>query len=273
MPPAYNAAFAIRTLQMSTVDLSRAGEIATLTLNNPGKLNAIDLGMWVRLAEIMGELAVDRDIRCIVLRGAGDEAFAAGGDLEEFLTARATLGQALHYHGQVATALTAIADCPHPTIALIQGACVGGGLEIAGACDLRICNESARFGAPINKLGFSMYPGEMEGLLKLAGPAVMKEILLEGRILNAGEAYAKGLVTRVVADDQVVDEAYASARRICAGAPLVAGWHKQWISRLQNGQPLSDEEKAASFAFLATEDYREGLAAFFEKRKPVFKAR
>lgn len=258
---------------MSTVDLSRDGEIATLTLNNPGKLNAIDLGMWLQLAENMAELAVDRDIRCIILRGAGNDAFAAGGDLEEFLTARATLEQALHYHGQVAAALNAIADCPQPTVALIQGACIGGGLEIAGTCDLRICNESARFGAPINRLGFSMYPGEMDGLLKLAGAAVLKEILLEGRILNAGEAYEKGLVTRVVPDSQVVDEAYATARRICAGAPLVAGWHKQWIRRLQSSRPVNDEERAASFAFLDTEDYREGLAAFFEKRKPAFKAR
>ena len=176
---------------MATVDLSTNGEIATLTLNNPGKLNAINLSMWQALAEIMGQLSVDREIRCIVIRGAGHEAFAAGGDLEEFVTARATLEQALHYHEQVALALNSIADCPHPTVALIQGACVGGGLEIAGACDLRICNESARFGAPINRLGFSMYPGEMEGLLKLAGAAVMKEILLEGRILNANEAYEK----------------------------------------------------------------------------------
>lgn len=258
---------------MNTVDLSRSGEIATLTLNNPGKLNAIDLGMWLQLAENMAELSVDRDIRCIVLRGAGGDAFAAGGDLEEFLTARATLEQALHYHGRVAVALHAIADCPQPTVALIQGACIGGGLEIAGACDLRICNESARFGAPINRLGFSMYPGEMEGLLKLAGAAVMKEILLEGRILSAAEAYEKGLVTRIAPDSQVVDEAYATARRICAGAPLVASWHKQWIRRLQSGKPLDDEEKAASFAFLDTDDYKEGLAAFFEKRKPAFKAR
>jgi enoyl-CoA hydratase/carnithine racemase len=258
---------------MSSVDLSRAGEIATLTLNNPEKLNAIDLGMWEMLARTVGELAADRDIRCLVVRGAGDQAFAAGGDLEEFLTARATLAQALHYHGQVAAALAAIATCPHPTVALVRGACIGGGLEIAAACDLRICSETAKFGAPINRLGFSMYPGEMAGLLELAGPAVVKEILLEGRILSAHEAYEKGLVTRVVPDSQVADEAYASARRICAGAPLVAGWHKQWIRRLQNGEPLTDAEKAASFAFLDSEDYKEGLAAFLEKRKPVFRAR
>lgn len=258
---------------MSTIDLSYDGEIATLTLNNPGKLNAINLAMWNQLAENMAKISVDRDIRCVVLRGNGSDAFAAGGDLEEFASARNTLQQALHYHGQVALALRAIDDCPHPTVALIQGACIGGGLEIAGVCDFRICGESARFGAPINRLGFSMYPGEMEGLLRLAGPAVMKEILLEGRILSAAEAYAKGLVTRVVADERTAEEAYATAHRICAGAPLVASWHKQWIRRLLNDRPLSDEEKAASFAFLYTEDYREGLAAFLEKRKPQFKAR
>ena len=258
---------------MATVDCITDGEIATLTLNNPGKLNAIDLAMWQQLSAAMQGLSGDDRIRCVVIRGAGDEAFAAGGDLEEFVTARSTLEQALHYHGEVAKALNAIADCPHPTVALITGACIGGGLEIAGVCDLRIAGESSRFGAPINRLGFSMYPGEMEGLLRLAGPAVIKEILLEGRILSAGEAYGKGLLTRVVKDEQVADEAYATARRICAGAPLVAGWHKQWIRRLLDGRALSNEEKAASFAFLETEDYKEGLAAFLEKRKPVFKAR
>lgn len=258
---------------MAAVNLRIEGEIATLVLDNPDKLNAINLAMWQAIAAHLRTVDADDSLRCLVIRGAGNEAFAAGGDLEEFVTARATLDQALHYHGQVAEALNAIADCRHPTVALIRGACIGGGLEIAGACDLRIASEHSRFGAPINKLGFSMYPGEMEGLLKLAGPAVMKEILLEGRILNAAEACAKGLVTRVVPDAQVEDEAYATARRIAGGAPLVAGWHKQWIRRLLDGRPLSDEEKAASFAFLATEDYREGLAAFLAKRKPVFKAR
>lgn len=258
---------------MSSIDLQCAGAVATLTLSNPGKLNAIDLSMWRALKQRMAELVAQSDVRCVVVRGAGDEAFAAGGDLEEFVTARATLEQALHYHGEVAAALQAIADFPHPTIAMIRGACVGGGLEIAAACDLRIASNNARFGAPINKLGFSMYPGEMEGLLQLVGPAVVKEILLEGRILTATEAYEKGLLTRVVAAEELAAEVSASVERICQGAPLVAGWHKQWIKRLQSGTPLSEEEKAASFAFLATEDYREGLAAFLEKRKPQFKAR
>jgi enoyl-CoA hydratase/carnithine racemase len=249
------------------------GTLATITIANRGKLNAVDLGMWQQLEATLCHLSADDSLRCIVLRGEGTEAFAAGGDLEEFLTARDTVDRAMHYHGCVGKALRAIADCPHPTLALIHGACIGGGLEIAGQCDLRIASTSARFGAPINRIGFSMYPEEMAGLLRLAGPAVVLEILLEGRILSADEALQKGLLTRVVPDAQLADEVAAAARRICDGAPLVARWHKQWAKRLQHDVPLTDEELRASFAFLDSADYKEGLTAFLEKRKPVFTGR
>lgn len=252
---------------------TRDGAIATITLANPGKLNAVDFAMWRSLATASAALSADNEVRCVIVRGDGDQAFAAGGDIEEFLMRRDSVEHAMEYHAQVSAALHAIAECRHPTIALIQGACIGGGLEIAAQCDMRICGESARFGAPINKLGFSMYPGELESLLRLAGEATVLEILLEGRIFGAAEAHAKGLVTRVAPDDQVEDEAHASARRICAGAPLVAGWHKQWVRRLRHDTPLGAAELRASFAFLDTEDYREGIAAFLAKRKPQFKAR
>ena len=252
---------------------SEENGVATVTLSNPGKLNAVDSAMWRDLAAAMTALSNDESIRCIILRGDGDQAFAAGGDLEEFLTQRDTIDRAMAYHGQVGAALQAIADCRHPTIAAIQGPCIGGGLEIAGQCDLRICGQSSRFGAPINKLGFSMYPGEMEGLIRLVGAATVLEILLEGRILGATEAASKGLVTRIVADDKVIDEALASARRICAGAPLVASWHKQWVRRLQHDVPLTQDELRASFAFLETEDYKEGLSAFLQKRPPQFRGK
>ena len=250
----------------------RDGAIATVTLFNPGKLNALNAAMWQQLRVTMLELATDDSLRCIVLRGEGT-AFAAGGDLEEFRTARATVDLALAYHEVVGEALAAIESCRHPTVAAILGPCVGGGLEIACACDLRIAGEGAKFGAPIMKLGFSMYPGELAGFLKLAGPAVAKEILLEGRLLGAAEAYAKGLLTRIVADDEVLPEAQATAARIASGAPLVARWHKQWIARLMEDRPVSEEEKRSSFAFLDTQDYAEGLAAFLEKRPAKFKGR
>ena len=250
----------------------RGGAIATVTLFNPDKLNALNAFMWRRLRETMTELAADPSLRCVILRGEG-AVFAAGGDLEELRSARADADSALAYHEAVGETLAVVESCPHPTVAAILGPCVGAGLEIASACDLRIAGEGAKFGAPIMKLGFSMYPGELAGFLKLAGPAVAKEILLEGRLLNAAEAYAKGLLTRVVADDAVAAEAQAAAARIAAGAPLVARWHKQWIARLMDGRPLTTEEKRASFAFLDTQDYAEGLAAFLEKRPPRFTGR
>ncbi len=246
--------------------------IATLTLDNPGKLNAVDSHMWQALRAHLQTIEETDALRCVIVRGAGDAAFAAGGDIEEFLTVRATVDDALHYHeAWVAAALDAIRRCPIPTIAAIRGACVGGGLEIAGCCDIRIAGTGSRFGAPINKLGFSMYPGEMAGLLALVGPAVLLEILLEGRMLDAPEALAKGLLTRVVDDEAVFDEADRSAHRIAAGAPLVARWHKHWVHRLMHDAPLSASEKRAAFDFLATDDYREGMQAFFDKRTPDFK--
>ena len=163
------------------INMAREHDIALITLDNPDKLNAVDSEMWSALKQAMDTANADPGLRCIVLAGAGDKAFAAGGDIEEFLTVRATVEQALHYHDDlVAAALDAIRNCPIPTVAAIHGACIGGGLEIAGCCDIRIAGSSARFGAPINRLGFSMYPGEMAGLLDLVGPAVLLEILLEG---------------------------------------------------------------------------------------------
>ena len=258
---------------MASIDLTRDGDIATVALNNPGKLNALTIAMWRELARVLRELSADDNLRCIVLRGAGDDAFAAGADIEEFVAERTTLEQAKRYHNEyVGDVLRAVCECRHPTVALIKGACAGGGLEISCNCDLRIAGESARFGVPINRLGFAIAYDELAGLLALAGRAVAAESLLEGRVWKAAEAYQKGLLTRVVPDAEVEAEAYATARRIADGAPLVARWHKQFIRRLAvHAPPLSAAERDANFDSLKTEDYRHGIESFLNKRKPQFK--
>ena len=257
---------------MSSIDVTRDGDIATVALNNPGKLNALTIAMWRDLARAVRELSADDALRCVVLRGAGDEAFAAGADLAEFVTERATLAQAKTYHHDyVNGVLKAVGECRHPTVAMIKGPCVGGGLEIACNCDLRIAGASARFGVPINRLGFAIAYDELAGLLALAGRAVAAEILLEGRVWGAEEAFAKGLLTRVVPDAEVEREAYATARRIADGAPLVARWHKQFIRRLTvAAAPVSAAESDANFEYLKTDDYRAGIDAFINKKKPKF---
>lgn len=262
-------------MPLPSIDVTRDGDIATVALNNPGKLNAITVAMWRQLAPAMRELSADDSLRCIVLRGAGDEAFAAGADLAEFAHARNEFAQGKVYHLEyVAGALGAVGACRHPTIALIKGPCVGGGLEIACQCDLRISGATGRFGVPINRLGFAIAYGELAGLLALAGRAVVAEILLEGRVWDADEAMAKGLLTRVVPDAEAEPEAYAVARRIADGAPLVARWHKQYIRRLTSqAAPLTQAEIDANFDYFNTEDYRIGYDAYINKKKPKFVGR
>jgi len=258
---------------LPSIDVTRQGDIATVAINNRGKLNALTIAMWGDLTRAMHELSSERDLRCIVLRGAGEDAFAAGADIAEFAAERATLEQAKTYHHEhVRGALNAIGECPQPTVAMIKGPCVGGGLELACQCDLRIAGQSARFGVPINRLGFAIAYDELAGLLAVAGPAVAAELLLEGRVWSAEEAFAKGLLTRVVADDQVEAESYVAARRIADGAPLVARWHKQFIRRLTvNAPKLTPAELDANFDYLKTEDYATGIDAFLNKKKPTFK--
>ncbi|MCX7354321.1 MAG: enoyl-CoA hydratase-related protein [Alphaproteobacteria bacterium] len=255
------------------VQVGRADGVATVTLNRPDKLNALNKVMWQGVGVAFRELSRDEAVRCVVLTAAGGNAFSPGADIAEFGTERADVAQATAYGGLMHCAMGAIGDCPHPTLAVIHGICVGGGLELAAMCDLRICGASSRFGVPINRIGVVMAYPEMEALIGLVGRAVALEILFEGRVFGADEALQKGLVNRVVADDQVAAEGQAAARRIADGAPLVNRWHKKFARRLGDAVPLSAQEKVEGFAAFGTEDFREGVRAFLAKEKPSFKGR
>jgi enoyl-CoA hydratase len=255
------------------IDVTRDGAIATVVLNRPAKLNALTRAMWRELGAAVNALSADDGVRCIVVRGAGEKAFSPGNDIAEFATERANKAQAVAYGAVMHETAQALAACRHPLVAQIHGLCVGGGLEIAALCDLRICGESSRFGAPIKNLGLVMAYAEMAPLIALVGTAVTLELLLEGRILDAAEAKAKGLVTRVVPDADVAAEARTTAERIADGAPLAARWHKKFARRLADPRPLTAAERDECFDCFDSEDFRIGYAAFLAKRKPEFRGR
>ena len=253
------------------IEVSRDGRVATVTINRPERMNALNLPAWQGLETAFSRLADDPGVGAVVLRGAGTKAFAPGADIEEFDTLRADPAQAMEYDRVMRGALAAVRDCPKPVVALIFVPCVGGGLELACCCDLRISARSGRFGVPINRISVAMAYPELAAIRRVAGPAVAAEILLEARVFDADEAFAKGLLTRVVADDEAEAEARAAAGRVAAGAPLVNAWHKRFLARLDDPSPVAAAELAECYDFLTTADYREGLAAFREKRKPAFK--
>jgi enoyl-CoA hydratase/carnithine racemase len=242
----------------SQILVTRETAVATVELSNPGKLNAITTAMWGELKRAVDALSAEDGLRCVVLRGAGRDAFAAGADIEEFATVRDNAEQGMHYHRElVRGALEAVAACRHPTIAMIHGPCIGGGFEIACQCDLRLSGRSGRFGLPINRLGFAIAYDELAALLPLLGRAVTLEILIEGRVWDAQEAHAKGLLTRVVPDEELDEECRRTVER--RGAPLVSRWHK--VRAAPRPQPAPRRRRWANFAYFATEDYREGMAA------------
>jgi enoyl-CoA hydratase/carnithine racemase len=252
--------------------IERAGAIATVTLNRPDKLNAVSTAMWDRLGAVFAELDQDERVRCIVLAGAG-RAFSAGADIAEFEKTRSSIDQARSYGRRVHAALQRITACRHPVIARIGGLCVGGGLELACMCDLRIAAADARFGIPIKRLGLVVAHAELAPLLQLVGPANAMEILLEGEIFGAERAVAMGLVNRVVAPGELDGEVAATAKRIAEGAPLAARWHKRFVRRLLQPAPLTPAELDEGYACFGTEDFQAGYRAFLAKGRPLFRGK
>lgn len=247
--------------------------IARVVIDHPGKLNALNAHMWRVLRGIFERVAAQADTRprVIVVQGDGGS-FVAGGDIAEFPTFRFAADTLAHFHEEVvAPALQALWDCDVPLVAQIEGACIGGGLEIAACCDIRIAGHSSRFGVPIAKLGFPMAPREIELVARVVGETVLREMLLEARVLDAAEASQRGLLTRVVADAEVAAEARRSAERMAELSPQALRLNKQALRRFANGQPSSRAEREPHYAYAPTEEHREGLAAFNEKRPARFR--
>jgi enoyl-CoA hydratase len=255
------------------IECAREGHIATVTIANAERRNALSSEMWEALGTVFRKLSADDDVRCIILTGEGDRAFASGADISTFQKERKDLASGIAYGRIAETTIVEIANCRHPIVAAIQGACVGGGLEVAVLCDIRISGKSGRFGIPAMKLGLNVSLAELPGLLAVVGQAVALEILLEGRLFGADEAFQKRLVNRVVEDGAVMQEARESAQRIAAGAPLVARWHKQFVRRLQSGAAPTQEEIVNSYACFGTEDFQIGTRAFLAKEQAIFTGR
>lgn len=249
------------------------GAVATVVLNRPDKLNALGLQQWIRIGELVSELHDNDAVHCVVIRGVDERAFSAGADIAGFEADRNTHEQVRAYGECIDKTLTAIRQCQHPVIAAIRGVCVGGGLELASACDLRLSSDTGRFGAPINRLGLTMSYAEVATLKDLAGTAGALEVLLGGDVFDARRAYELGLINQITADSELLDAAYTLARRIAERAPLVNRWHKKFIRRLANPTELTPGELDEGFAAYDTEDYRIGFEAFLAKKKPEFKGR
>jgi len=264
------------TEQQSRLYLEQQGPIATIVINRPGQRNAISYDMWLELKRLAGEIRASEEIRVVVIRGAGAEAFSAGADITEFDERRNNSSQARAYSEAFDGALDAVWELDKPTISMIRGFCVGGGLELACCTDLRIAAEGSRFGIPTARLGVLVGYREMRRLLQLVGPGGAAEILLSARILSGEEALRIGLITRLVPADRLETEVYRAAQDIAEMAPLIHRWHKQIIRTVLLNpklEGLTSEQEALPFACFDTEDFQEGKRAFLEKRKPNFRGR
>ena len=255
------------------VRVSRDGAIATVVIDSPARRNALSVGIALGLQDAMAELDADPAVRCVILRGAGGRAFSAGADISEFATWRVNKRRGRIYAGILGAALDAVRTCRHPTIALIEGDCVGGGLGIAVMCDLRVCGASSRFGVPVKRLGLVESPDELAPLVAKLGANAMLEILLLGEVFGADDALRLGLVNRAAPDGEAEAAAYRMAASIAEGAPLSARWHKKFIHRLLDPRPLSEEERDEGYDCYDTEDFQIGFRAFLAKERPKFTGR
>lgn len=250
----------------------KSGDIARIIFNQPEKRNAVSLEMWEAVEAALTTYAADPEVRILILSGAGGKAFVSGADISKFESERASEEGVARYNATTKRVYDGLEAFPKPTIAQIDGFCVGGGVALALSCDLRICGEGSNFAVPAAKLGLGYaFPG-IKRLVNVVGPAFAKEIFFTGRRFDAEEARIMGLVNRVVADDKVGEVAQETAEMIAGNAPMTVSSVKFIV-----GETLKDVASADLAecdrrvkACFDSKDYVEGRRAFLEKRKPQF---
>ncbi len=253
------------------VRLAREGALARVTLSHPGKFNAMGRAMWHELREVFTALQADTQVRVVLLLGEGGH-FCAGGDIAEYADFRFAEPSLRAFHeDEVWGGLSALLACDLPLVAQIEGHCMGAGMELASCCDLRLAGTSARFGAPIAKLGFPMAPREAALVAAAAGEATAREMLLAAQVLDAPTLAQRGFLHRVLPDDQLAAEVQALAARMAQLAPQAARMNKQTLRALaQEGPAALPRLVRSAYDYADSAEHREGIAAFMAKRPPHF---
>ena len=250
----------------------REAGVGVVTFNNPDRHNAVSLDMWQACTRILEQFAADDGVRVVVLTGAGGKAFVSGADISKFASERASIEATRAYDVATTAAFNSIYEFPKPTIAMIRGYCIGGGVGLASCCDLRICSANSKFAVPAAKLGLGYGYAGLKRLVDIVGQSFAKEIFYTARQFDAQEAYAMGLVNRVVPGAELETYVKNITDMICANAPLTIKAVKFTVGEIlkdESKRDVAGVEKMVEACF-ASRDYTEGRTAFMEKRKPVF---
>jgi enoyl-CoA hydratase/carnithine racemase len=250
----------------------KEGGVGILTFNNPERHNAVSLEMWQAASDILADFSADKNVRVVVLTGAGGKAFVSGADISKFESERSSKTAIDLYNAMVDKANSAVYEFPKPTIAMIRGYCIGGGVGLALCCDLRICSDNSKFGVPAAKLGLGYGFTGIKKLVDVVGPSFAKEIFFTARQFTAAEALQMGLVNRVLPEADLEKFVMDYAETIGGNAPLTVNAVKYIVGQVVKDASQRDMQKCADLVTqcFASNDYVEGRQAFMEKRKPAF---